>query len=142
MSRVAVLNRIATRAIQQLILMMNNTHMLNKPNAIVYIDDIFIYLNGHHHDVGLSGDRGDFYRRKLAEQIFLNCAIQGIDHCNVVSVVNAAIDLEKVSRLALAGELPDESVDIDYVMLDILRKIAGIDWFEFSKLITTTCSGF
>lgn len=71
MSRVAVLNRIATRAIQQIILMMNNTRLLNKPNAVVYIDDVFVYLTGNHHDVGLSGDRGDFYRRKLAEQIFL-----------------------------------------------------------------------
>lgn len=127
MSRVAVLNRIATRAIQQIILMMNNTRLLNKPNAVVYIDDVFVYLTGNHHDVGLSGDRGDFYRRKLAEQIFLNCAIQGIDHCNVVTVVRAAADLENASRLALAGELPHDSVEIDYVMLDILRKIAGID---------------
>jgi hypothetical protein len=46
-----------------------------------------------HEDVGMSGDRGDFYRRKLAEQIFLNFGISGVNHTNVMVLVESAINL-------------------------------------------------
>jgi hypothetical protein len=51
-----------------------------------------------HEDVGMSGDRGDFYRRKLAEQIFLNFGISGVNHTNVMVLVESAINLEKTTR--------------------------------------------
>uniref|UniRef100_A0A0L8IBD5 Uncharacterized protein n=1 Tax=Octopus bimaculoides TaxID=37653 RepID=A0A0L8IBD5_OCTBM len=125
MTRAAVLNRIATRVIQRLILMMNETHMLIPPNSVKNIHDVLLYLSGGHEDVGMSGDRGDFYRRKLAEQIYLNFAIQGIDHYNVIAVIKAAIDLEEISKLVMFGELSEENIAIDDRMFSILARISG-----------------
>ncbi|GAB1602732.1 hypothetical protein Ahia01_000553200, partial [Argonauta hians] len=125
MTRAAVLNRIATIAIQRLILMMNDTNMLIPPNSVKTVNDVIYYLKGKHIDIGLSGDRGDFYRRKLAEIIYLNFAIQGVDHINVLSIVNAAVHLEKVSRMILLGRMREQDIDISDRMFSVLSKISG-----------------
>lgn len=125
MTRAAVLNRIATRVIQRLILMMNDTHMLIPPNSVKTIHDVLLYLSGGHEDVCMPGDRGDFYRRKLAEQIYLNFAIQGIDHYNVITIIKAAIHLEEDSKSVMFGELPDDYIAIDDRMFSILARISG-----------------
>jgi hypothetical protein len=49
----------------------------------------------------MSGDRGDFYRRKLAEQIFLNFGISGVNHTNVMVLVESAINLEKTTHAVI-----------------------------------------
>ncbi|KAL3869814.1 hypothetical protein ACJMK2_042448 [Sinanodonta woodiana] len=129
MAPITTLNRIATVASERIILMLNNTEMV-KDVRLKSMNDVLRYLNGQHDDVGLSGDRGDFYRRKLAEQMYLNFSIQGVDHTNVVSVVEAVIMLERETRNTFANSKQSRdwapSVQIDETILDILTRIAGI----------------
>lgn len=94
------------------------------------MDQVLVYLRGLHDDVGLSGDRGDFYRRKLAEQIALAFAIDGVNHNNVDIIVETAIQLERKTRQILTncalnpGSVPPFDVSED--IMDILSRIAEI----------------
>lgn len=89
-----------------------------------------MYLQGNHADVGLSGDRGDLYRRKLAEQMYLNFRIQGVDHNNVMVVVAAALGLEKQTRGILSDGASNRDLAppilIDDQVLNILARIADV----------------
>lgn len=90
---------------------------------------VLTYLHGMHDDVGMSGDRGDFYRRKLAEQIFLKFGISGVNHTNVLALVEAAINLEKGTRQLMSeGGLTRDAphIDIDETILDILARLADL----------------
>lgn len=110
-------------------LMMNNTEMC-KIRRLENIDQALVFLAGKHDDEGLSGDRGDFYRRKLADQMHVMFAVEGVTHTNVQSVVEAAIVLERETRKVLADcaksreEAPH--VEIDETILDILARLADI----------------
>ncbi|KAK3595290.1 hypothetical protein CHS0354_010900 [Potamilus streckersoni] len=129
MAPITTLNRIATVACERIVLMLNNTEIV-KELRLKSMNDVLKYLNGQHDDLGLSGDRGDFYRRKLAEQMYLNFSIQGVDHTNVMSVVEAAILLERETRKTFGSSTQNRdwapSVEIDETILDILTRIAGI----------------
>lgn len=116
-------------ACQRILLMMNNTELLSIPR-LSSIDEALMYLQGLHADVGLSGDRGDLYRRKLAEQMYLNFRIQGVNHNNVVQIVAAALDLEKQTRRILSDAASNRDVAppilLDDQILNILAKIADV----------------
>mmetsp|Transcript_26747 Transcript_26747/g.43017 ORF Transcript_26747/g.43017 Transcript_26747/m.43017 type:complete len:125 (-) Transcript_26747:77-451(-) len=123
------MNRIAQVACERIILMMNNTELV-KERRLSSMDQVLSYLTGKHDDVGLSGDRGDLYRRKLAEQIFLAFAVDGIDHNNVTVIVESAILLERETRRILMGSANSRfsapGVNIDEQVLNILARIAEI----------------
>lgn len=108
---------------------MNNTELV-KERRLSSMDQVLSYLTGKHDDVGLSGDRGDLYRRKLAEQIFLAFAVDGIDHNNVTVIVESAILLERETRRILMGSANSRfsapGVNIDEQVLNILARIAEI----------------
>lgn len=108
---------------------MNNTGLV-KERRLSSMNQVLTYLIGRHDDVGLSGDRGDLYRRKLAEQIFLAFAINGVDHNNVVVIVESAIQLEQETRRILMGSANTRfsapGVRIDEQVLNILARIAEI----------------
>lgn len=116
-------------ACERIILMMNNTGLV-KERRLSSMNQVLTYLIGRHDDVGLSGDRGDLYRRKLAEQIFLAFAINGVDHNNVVVIVESAIQLEQETRRILMGSANTRfsapGVRIDEQVLNILARIAEI----------------
>lgn len=109
--------------------MMNNTRLL-KEKRITSMDEVLVYLQGYHDDVGLSGDRGDFYRRKLAEQIFTTFAIDGVTHRNVMAVVEAAISLNRETSRILKMSARDREwgpvINIDDGILNILARIADL----------------
>ncbi|XP_022318096.1 uncharacterized protein LOC111121221 [Crassostrea virginica] len=129
MAPVTTMNRIAQVACERIILMMNNTELV-KERRLSSMDQVLSYLTGKHDDVGLSGDRGDLYRRKLAEQIFLAFAVDGIDHNNVTVIVESAILLERETRRILMGSANSRfsapGVNIDEQVLNILARIAEI----------------
>lgn len=88
------------------------------------------YLLGNHDDIGCNGDRGDFYRRKLAEQIYVNFRVHYITHMNVLDLVYSIIKLEHDTRLALekygANRCSAPFIHIDSQVLDVLARIADI----------------
>ncbi|XP_041358054.1 uncharacterized protein LOC121374965 [Gigantopelta aegis] len=130
MSAVSTLNRIAIVVCERLMLLMNNTELV-KHRRMTCMDDVLLFLGGNHDDVGLYGDRGDFYRRKLAEEIYTAFAVHGVTHENVMSVVMGAIKLERDTRLIIEqgglerGVAPP--VSIDDTVLDILARIANMN---------------
>ncbi|XP_060082687.1 uncharacterized protein LOC132561978 [Ylistrum balloti] len=129
MAPVRTMNRIAQVAIERIILMMNNTKLI-KERRISTIQQVQTYLRGNHDDIGMSGDRGDFYRRKLAEQIYVNFNVSGVTHSNIEVIVETAIQLEKRTQALLAGcafnTNAAPSVQIEDPILDILSKIADV----------------
>lgn len=129
MSVITTLHRIASVAIQRIMLMMNNTEMC-RIRRLENIDQALMFLSGQHDDNGLSGDRGDFYKRKLADQIHVQFAVEGVNHNNVLSIVEAAIVLERETRKALGQSAKSRamapSVDIDDTILNILSRIADV----------------
>lgn len=88
------------------------------------------YLLGNHVDINCNGDRGDFYRRKLAEQLYVNFGIHYITHDNVFTLVTEAIQLEVDTRHALAscGSMRKTAppIYVDPQVLDILARIADL----------------
>uniref|UniRef100_A0A0B6ZZE4 Uncharacterized protein n=1 Tax=Arion vulgaris TaxID=1028688 RepID=A0A0B6ZZE4_9EUPU len=76
MMPVSTMHRMALKASEKIILLMNNTNMLTRHYRLTSMNDVLIYLTGNHEDQGMPGDRGDFYRRKLAEQMFIHYSIQ------------------------------------------------------------------
>lgn len=129
MTCVSTLNRIANVACEKIMLLMNNTRLLKHPRLST-MDEVLMYLHGEHDDLGLPGDRGDLWRRKLAEQVYLHYAVHGVDHTNVIQIVDAAILLRKTTSRILA-ENPNRQeappyVDISDTMLDILGRIADM----------------
>ena len=110
-------------------LLMNNTQMV-KNRRMTCMDDVMLFLSGNHDDVGLSGDRGDFYRRKMAEEIYTAFAVHGVTHGNVMTVIMGAIDLERETRMIIEEGGCDRSkappVNIDNTVLDILARIANL----------------
>ncbi|XP_060584549.1 uncharacterized protein LOC132740623 [Ruditapes philippinarum] len=129
MAVITTLHRIASVAIERVMLMMNNTEMC-KIRRLDNIEQALIFLAGNHDDEGMSGDRGDFYRRKLADQMHVAFAVEGVTHYNVFSVVKAAIVLEQETRKALAESAKSRDVapyvEIDETILDILARLADI----------------
>ncbi|KAK0062909.1 hypothetical protein Bpfe_007629 [Biomphalaria pfeifferi] len=130
MMPVSTMHRMALKAQENIILMMNNTHMLTRHHRLASMNDVLIYLTGNHEDQGLPGDRGDFYRRKLAEQIYLHYAVQNIDHTNVLILVEGLIRLEKDCRQVLAAlachraEAPP--INVDGQILDVIGRLAEV----------------
>lgn len=125
---VMTMNRIAHLACERFLVLMNNT-LLIKEHRLSSMNQLLKYLHGMHEDVGMSGDRGDFYRRKLAEQIFLNFGISGVNHTNVMVLVESAINLEKTTRRLMSeGALTRDApgVGIDETILDILARLADM----------------
>ena len=129
MAVITQLNRIALVACERIMLMLNNAEMTKK-RRMASMEDVLTYLKGEHDDVGLCGDRGDFYKRKLAEQLHLNFAVEGVTHNNIMSVVEAAIVLERETRQALQGSAISRvrapHVSIDDTILNILSRIADV----------------
>ncbi|XP_048255897.1 uncharacterized protein LOC125382067 [Haliotis rufescens] len=126
---VSTLHRIALVSCERILLLMNNTRML-RHTRLSTMDDVLLYLNGMHDDVGLSGDRGDFYRRKLAEELYTTFSVHGVDYTNIDAVVAGAIDLERQTRFILAesGRRRDRAPPVHYdeQVLDILARIADM----------------
>lgn len=129
MAPVRTMNRIAQVAIERIILMMNNTKLI-KERRLSSIEQVQTYLRGNHDDVGMCGDRGDFYRRQLAEQIYLNFNVRGVSHSNIEAIVDTAIQLERRTRAILSGSAFNTqaapSIQVDDPILDILSKIADV----------------
>ncbi|VDI55508.1 Hypothetical predicted protein [Mytilus galloprovincialis] len=122
------MNRIAQLACERFLVLMNET-LLIKEHRLSNMSQVLKYLNGMHEDVGMSGDRGDFYRRKLAEQIYLKFGISGVNHTNVIVLVESAISLERASRQLMSeGGLTRDAppIDIDETVLDILARLADM----------------
>lgn len=109
--------------------MMNNTKLI-KERRLSSIEQVQTYLRGNHDDVGMCGDRGDFYRRQLAEQIYLNFNVRGVSHSNIEAIVDTAIQLERRTRALLSGSAFNTqaapSIQVDDPILDILSKIADV----------------
>lgn len=129
MSVITTLHRIASVAIERIMLMMNNTEMC-KIRRLENIDQAVLFLTGKHDDEGKSGDRGDFYRRKLADQMHVTFAVEGVTHNNVLSVVEAARILEFETRKALGESAKTRdvapNVEIDETILNILARLADV----------------
>ncbi|KAK7100637.1 uncharacterized protein [Littorina saxatilis] len=127
---VSQLNRIALVASERFILMMNNTQLLTRNHRLASINEVVDYLLGNHDDFGMSGDRGDFYRRKLAEQIYTNFGIHNITHTNIMNLVYDTIKLEESTRLALAQCGIERTwappIQVDPQVLDVLARIADM----------------
>lgn len=129
MAVITQLNRIALVACERIMLLLNNSEMTKK-RRMESMADVLKYLKGEHDDVGLCGDRGDFYRRKLAEQIHLSFAVEGVTHNNIMSVVESAIVLERETRQALQCSALSRTraphVSIDETILNILCRMADV----------------
>lgn len=129
MAVISTLHRIASVAIERILLMMNNTEMC-RIRRLRSIQEVLLFLNGNHADAGLPGDRGDFYRRKLADQMHVTFAIEGVTHNNVMAVVETAIVLENETRKVLEKNAKDRhvapNVEIDETILNILSRISDI----------------
>lgn len=124
------MNRMALVAFERFILMMNNTLLLTRHHRLANIQQVVDYLLGSHDDIGCNGDRGDFYRRKLAEQIYLNFGIHYITHQNVLNLVRDTIKLERETRLALetcgAHRTSAPYIHVDQQVMDVLARIADM----------------
>ena len=129
MAVITSFNRIARVAMERVMLMLNNTEMCKK-RRLTNIQDALVFLTGQHDDVGLCGDRGDFYRRQLADQIHVTFAIEGVCNNNVVPMVEAAILLEKQTQAILSnsanGRYEAPMINIDEDILNILARIADV----------------
>ncbi|KAH3779489.1 uncharacterized protein LOC127842911 [Dreissena polymorpha] len=129
MSVVTALNRIASVAQERILLMLNNTGMC-AIRRLANIREALMYLEGKFDDPKLPGDTGEFYRRKLADQLHVTFAVEGVTHTNILSVVEAAIILERETRRALADSAKSRfvapSVEIDETILEILARIADV----------------
>ncbi|KAL4236521.1 hypothetical protein ACF0H5_004907 [Mactra antiquata] len=129
MAVITTLHRIASVALQRIMLMMNNTELC-KIKRLDNVDQVLLFLSGQHDDNGLSGDRGDFYKRKLADQIHTTFAVEGVTHKNVQSIVEAAIVLERETRNVLGQSAKSRAlaptVDIDETILNILSRISDV----------------
>ncbi|XP_076440852.1 uncharacterized protein LOC143280153 [Babylonia areolata] len=127
---VSLMNRIAIVAIERFILMMNNTLLLTRNHRLANIYEVVDYLLGNHDDVGCNGDRGDFYRRKLAEQIYVYFGVHYVTHDNVINLVRDAIQLESDTRLVLAqcglNRTSAPPIQVDDQVLDVLARIADM----------------
>nr|KAG5701175.1 hypothetical protein BaRGS_023284 [Batillaria attramentaria] len=126
----SILNRIALVACERFILLMNNTVLLTKHHRLANMQQVVDYLLGNHDDIGCNGDRGDFYRRKLAEQIYINFGIHNITHQNVLNLVRDTLQLEEDTRQALAIYGSERSaapyIRVDDQVLDVLARIADM----------------
>eukprot|EP00745_Piridium_sociabile_P043111 TRINITY_DN87568_c0_g2_i1.p1 TRINITY_DN87568_c0_g2~~TRINITY_DN87568_c0_g2_i1.p1 ORF type:complete len:154 (-),score=37.75 TRINITY_DN87568_c0_g2_i1:77-538(-) len=126
---VSLLNRIAIVAIERFILMMNNTLLLTRHHRLANIYQVVDYLLGNHDDC-VVGDRGDFYRRKLAEQIYLNFGVHYVTHQNVLNLVRDTIQLEADTRHVLSRCGVQRStappIPVDDQVLDVLARIADM----------------
>jgi hypothetical protein len=121
MAAIAHLHRTASVAIEHIILMMDDTERC-KIRPLENIQQVLVYLNGNHEDEGKPGDRGYIYRKLLAKQIQATCDVQGVSHDDVLSIVNAAIDLQRKTSEALRTKSGD--VEIDMTMQPILERLA------------------
>jgi len=129
MTVISALNRIASVAIERIMLMMNNTGMC-LIRRLSNIQEALLFLQGKFDDPKLPGDTGEFYCRKLADQIHVQFAVDGVTHYNVLTVVEAAIVLERETRKAMSRGACNRdsapSVDIDETILNILARIADV----------------
>ncbi|KAK3782548.1 hypothetical protein RRG08_061778 [Elysia crispata] len=130
MMPVTTLHRMALKACEKIILLMNNTRMLTRHHRLSCMNDVLIYLTGNHEDQGMPGDRGDFYRRKLAEQIYIHYSIQNVDHTNILALIDGILRLEHECRMTLAncGTQRDQAppVNVDGQILDIIGRLADL----------------
>lgn len=78
----------------------------------------------------MPGDRGDFYRRKLAEQIYLHYSIQNIDHINILALIEGLLRLEHDCRAILSAQACQRStappVNVDGQILSVIGRLAEI----------------
>ncbi|XP_052777164.1 uncharacterized protein LOC128214638 [Mya arenaria] len=129
MSIITALNRIASVAMERIMLMLNNTELCTI-RRLSNIREALMFLQGKFDDPKLPGDTGEFYRRKLADQIHVTFAVEGVTHDNVLSVVEAAIVLERETRRTLSTSAYSREtappVDIDETILNILTRIADV----------------
>lgn len=128
MAVVTALNRIATVAIERIMLMMNNTQLCPL-RRLSTIQEALFFLQGKY-ESSLPGDTGDFFRRKLADQLHVTFAVDGVTHDNILSIVEAAIILEQETRRVLASSAKSRDVapkvDIDETIINILARIADV----------------
>jgi len=127
---VATMHRMALKASQKLILLMNNTTLLTRHHRLTSMNEILVYLTGHAEDEGMPGDRGDFYRRKLAEQLYHHFNIYNVDHTNVLDFVCAVVRLEHETRNALTRcpRMPDAAphINVDDQVLDMVGRLSNV----------------
>ena len=94
------------------------------------IDYHMSVTQGHHEDEGMPGDRGDFNRRMLSEQIHHHFHIYNLDHTNILQFIDGLICLEKDCRMILSrlgGEkLNVPPVRVDDQILDIVGRLADV----------------
>ncbi|RUS80328.1 hypothetical protein EGW08_011897 [Elysia chlorotica] len=130
MMPVTTLHRMAMKACEKIILLMNNTRMLTRHHRLSCMNDILIYLTGNHEDQGMPGDRGDFYCRKLAEQLYIHYSIQNVDHNNIFFLMDGIMRLEQECRMTLAhcGTQRDQAppIHVDGQILDIIGRLADL----------------
>ncbi|CAL1529839.1 unnamed protein product [Lymnaea stagnalis] len=130
MMPVSTMHRMALKAQENIILLMNNTRMLTRHHRLASMNDVLVYLTGNHEDQGMPGDRGDFYRRKLAEQLYLHYAIQNIDHTNVLTLVEGLLRLEQDCRKILSSLACHRSeappINVDGQILNVIARLANI----------------
>ncbi|GFR89799.1 hypothetical protein ElyMa_006134400 [Elysia marginata] len=130
MMPVTTMHRMAVKACEKIILLMNNTRMLTRHHRLSCMNDVLIYLTGNHEDQGLPGNRGDFYRRKLAEQIYVHYSIENVDHTNILTLMEGILMLEQECRMTLAscGTRRDQAppINVDCQILDIIGRLAGL----------------
>ncbi|GFN95029.1 hypothetical protein PoB_002153500 [Plakobranchus ocellatus] len=130
MMPVSTMHRMALKACEKIILLMNNTRMLTRHHRLHCMNDVLVYLTGNHEDQGMPGDRGDYYRRKLAEQIYIHFSIQNVDHTNVLALVDGLLRLEHDCRMTLAncGAKRDQAppINVDSQILNIIGRLADI----------------
>lgn len=128
MMPVTTMHRMALKASEQVILLMNNTRMLTRHHRLTCMNDVLIYLTGNHEDQGLPGDRGDFYRRKLAEQLYIHYSIENVDHTNILNLMEGILHLEQDCRMTLARCGTERNVappiSVDCQILDIIGRLA------------------
>lgn len=126
MSVITTFNKIAVTASERITLSMNETEMYE--HKLSDIRKVLSLLKGEF-EADLPGDTGDYFRRKLANQLHLTYAIDGLTHNNILPVVESAIILEEATRRVLTkstkrAEAP--SIEIDDTILDILTRISGV----------------
>ena len=73
MAVITALNRIATVAIERIMLMMNNSELV-PIRRLSNIQEALMFLQGKY-DSERPGDTGDFFRRKLADQLHVTFAV-------------------------------------------------------------------
>jgi hypothetical protein len=130
MMPVSTMHRMALKASEKIILLMNNTELLTRHYRLASMNDVLVYLTGNHEDQGMPGDRGDFYCRKLAEQLYVHYGIQNIDHYNVLAFVEGLVGLEHDCRSILCqfacqrAEAPP--ITVDGQILDIIGRLTDL----------------